>query len=171
MPTPHALFPFIEGTLGSLGSTSVQNQQFSDWYRYARQLMLSAHLRTQTDWEFYYVQSVVPAGVLVAGANLVANIVYGVLVSTDSADAERDQVCLGEAAAAAAFSGAAVPANTVVWSFQPPAATVAGVREWHAFLFPTGIPCAAGPEIAADGRDGADPAANAISAYVLLRDL
>ena len=171
MPTPHALFPFIEGTLGSIPSTQIQTQQFTDWYRYVRQVMLSADLRTKTDWEFFHVASVLPAGVLVGPADLGANIVYGLLLSTNSADAERDQVCLGEGAAAVAFAGAAVPANTVVFIYQLPAAATAGTREWHPFVFPQGIPCAAGPEIAADGRDATDPAANAISAWVLLRDL
>jgi len=171
MPTPHALFPFIEGTLGSIPSTQIQTQQFTDWYRYVRQVMLSADLRTKTDWEFFHVASVLPAGSIVGAADLGANIVYGLLVSTNSADAERDQFFLGEAAAAAAFSGVAVPANTAVFMYQIPAAATAGTREWHPFVFPQGIPCAAGPEVAADGRDGTDPAANAISVWVLLRDL
>jgi len=171
MPAPHQVFPLIEGTLGSIPSTQVQSQRLSDWYRAVRQIMLSSDLRTQVDWDLYYVASAVPAGVLVAPADLGANIVYALLVSTDSADAERDHLALGEGAAAVAYSGAAVPANTVMALIQLPAAAAAGTREWFGYVFPSGIACAAGPEMAADGRDGADPAANAITAFVLLRDL
>jgi hypothetical protein len=54
---------------------------------------------------------------------------------------------------------------------QPAAAATDGVREWTGFVFPNGIVMAAGPEVAADGRDGTDPAATDINVYTLLRDL
>jgi hypothetical protein len=109
--------------------------------------------------------------VLAAGANLGANIVYGVLIGQSSADVERDHVCWGEGVAAVAYSGVAVPANTVMLIIQPPAATTAGVREWTGYVFPNGIAMAAGPEVASDGRDGTDTAATDINVYTLLRDL
>jgi hypothetical protein len=162
MPAPHVIFPVLEGIVGSLSGAT---QPVALWVKQMKEIMLCGTNKDQTDWELATSEDV-DQSVNVISASAVD--VYGVLISTNSADAEADWFVMTDTAAGD-FDGTAALDNDDLWVFQIPAAATDGTEEFHPFTFPKGINFPAGLDLGADGRDGTNPAADDIRAWVIYR--
>ena len=167
MATPAAIFPVLEGLAGVVPATGTQ--VVGEWIANLKQVLRSSPHRTYTDYAFQALSDIDEDGAVETNTAplTTATSVYGLLLGTVATDAERDWVVVADADTLT-FDGTAALANTVMAALQLAAAGT-GLESFEAVVWPNGIPLATGLTIAADGRDGANPAANDIRGWVLYR--
>lgn len=163
MPAPHVIIPDLEAIASSLAGA---DQSVALWVKQMKEVMLSTNLKDQTDWQLGYDASVVEATSVISAT---AVDVYGLLIGSISADAERDFFCMTDTAAGD-FDQTAILDNDDLWVYQIPACATAGTEEFWPHVFPKGINFPAGLDLLADGRDGANPSVGDIRAWVVYRN-
>ncbi len=163
MPAPHLIIPRMEGFVST--QTGVQRQGVQLWVEAMKAIMSASSLRDQTNWNFDGSADVDESA---NNALNGAGTLYGVLISTDSADTEIDFVCINDNTSNT-FDGTAALDNEDIWTTALPAAATDGTREYHGFTMPTGIAFATGITIGADGVDGTNPATNDLHAWLVYR--
>ena len=158
-----AIWPNLEGIVSQQSGTS---QRVAMWVELCKAVMRSDVLKSKDDWAFTSSTDVDQTGNDVeTGARL-----YGLLVATNSADAETDFIVADDDSdGTVTLDGTAALVNTVQFAYNIPAAATDGVEEFHPFVFPEGLPFTDHMVFAADGRDGTDPATDDIRVWALYR--
>lgn len=171
MPSPQAILPVLEGMVSTQATGAGGRQEVGLWVELMKALLRAPGIRDETDLQFVLADDVDQTGnVIDAGATHI----LGILVETDSADAERDWVAITDADSNT-FDGTAALDNDDVILIQPRAAGTDGTPEYVGMVFvggpdTLGFPLDTGLTISADGRDGADPAADDLRVWVLYRN-
>jgi len=163
MPAIGVVIPQLEGFVGSL--TGVEQRDGAAFVEMCKYIMRQETLRNATDWNFTGSADVDESANNVLNG---AGTLFGVLIGTDSADAELDLVVINDNTSNT-LDGTAALDNEDIFATILPAAATDGTREYHPYLFPEGIAYATGITIGADGDDGTNPAANDIHAYLVYR--
>lgn len=158
------LLPQIDGMIATMPTTAAQ--AVGKWLEQVKSQLRLTSVRDQTDWAFECSTDVDETGNAVRTG---ASTVYALLIGTNSADAERDIFCLTDAASNT-FDGSAALDNDDLFTYQLPAAGTDGTEELHGHVFSQGIPCGTGITLSADGRDGTNPAADDVRAWILYRE-
>ena len=163
MATPNVIIPLMEGMVSTMPTTGAQAA--SEWVKACKSLMRLTANRDQTDWEFEASADVDETANVILSA---VGTVYAILIGTNSADSERDWFIITDATSNT-FDGTAALDNTDLYAYQLPAAGTDGTEELHGQVFYNGLPMATGICLGADGRDGTNPAADDIRAWILYR--
>lgn len=163
MPAPETVIPRMEAILGSVAGGT---EDVALWLRLAKQIMLSASNKDQTDWEFALSSDIDETGNdLETGATL-----YGMVIGTNAADAELDWVQVSDDGdGTLTFDGTAALVNDVKVAHYLPAAATDGTEELHPYLYPEGISFTNHMTVCADGQDGTNPATDDIRGWFLYR--
>lgn len=163
MATPTVIIPMLEGMVSTMASTATQAA--GEWIKDVKSLLYLTRNRDLTDWEFEASADVDETGNVVRSG---ASTVYAILWGTNSADAERDFAVLSDATSNT-LDGTAALDNDDIDVYQLPAAATDGTEEVHGRVFLNGVPCPTGITLAADGRDGTNPAADDVRAWIVYR--
>lgn len=163
MPAPHVIIPLMEGLVSTMPTNA--SQRVATWVELCKAIMRQQALRENTDWEFAVSTDIDETGNVVRSG---ASTLYAGLIGTDSADAEVDWVVVTNATSNT-LDGTAALDNTDFFVFELPAAATDGTEEFHSFVIPEGLVLGTGFTVAADGQDGANPAANDIRGWFLYR--
>jgi len=158
----------MEGMVSTM--STIGSQVAGDWVRMMKQVMHRVSLRDETDWEFMALSDIDEDGAAETNAAplITATAIYGLLIGTNSADAELDWVAVFDADTTT-FAGESALANTCAAVLELPAVATDGTEELSAAIWPGGLPLATGLTICADGEDGTGPAADDIRGWVLFR--
>lgn len=162
MPSAQEVIQTMEGAMSSIAS---MDEPVAIWLKNMKEVMLQHSLKDETDWVFTAGEDVDQDTLAILAA---ACDVYGLVIGSVSADAERDWFVMTDIAAGD-FDGTAALDNDDLWIYQIPACATAGSEEFWPHVFPKGINFPAGLDVLADGRDGTNPAANDIRCWVVYR--
>ena len=171
MPSPSALIPVMEGMVSTQATGARGRMEPALWVEMMKLLLRATGARDETDFEFALADDVDQTANVISAA---ATFILGVLVEQDASDAERDWVVATDADSNT-FDGTAALDNDDVILIQPRATGTDGTPEYVGVAIvggpdTLGFPLDTGLSLGADGRDGADPAADDIRAWILYRD-
>ena len=163
MPAPEVVIPHLEGTVGQIAGGK---ESAALWVKQMKEIMLLTVHKDQTDWSFGVSEDVDES----ANDIETGGVLYGLLIGTNSADAELDFFAVvDDADGTYTFDGTAALDNTVNYVTTLPAAATDGTEELHPFTFPEGISFTNHMVFGADGQDGTNPATSDIRAWYLIR--
>ncbi len=168
MSTPHEILPRMEGILGTVPNADQAAAGLV--VKLAREIMLNAANKDQTDWEFRAISDIDESvttsdNSFESGARL-----YVLLIGQASADASADVVTVTDDADGAVTVAADSDVVSVpVLAYKVPVAATDGTEELWPLVFPKGVAFTNYMSFGADGADGTNPATDDLRGWVLYR--
>ena len=166
MPSPSAIFPVLEGLVGTTATGSAGGQEIGAWVRMCKVALTEIQaFRDATGFLFVLADDVDQTANVIDAAGTFFN---AILIEQDASDAERDWVVVTDADSNT-FDGTAALDNDDILAYQPAATATNDTPEYAGIVVVPQIVLGTGLSVGADGRDGADPAADDIRCWILYR--
>ena len=163
MPSPSAIFPIMEGLVGTQATGTAGGQEIGAWVRMTKVLLTEIEsLRSSTTFVFALADDIDETATVV---DTTAVSFLSTLIGYDAATAGGDLVCFTDASTNT-FSGAAALDATDFLVFTVPAATTEDTEEYHGLVYIKAFTIG-DLVIGMDAQGGTDPAADDGRAWVL----